>query len=512
MQWKGIPDNVPGRSAGAFGPVDGVRGREAAARALFCGAHGRPSRRIAEAKYKLRGELAMNLFVQRAVATLVLAAQAAGLGTGAAQAAGVNAGAAAQAAPAGAVVQAAGTLRDSQPPVKPTPPTEPTPPGHVAYIGQTTYIVETREAFGEHYPSVYFLIWDTTDPSLSEEERARREQENEASLAEQEAAHEARVDEEYQKYLAQRYAEWLKEKEELDAKAAAEWEAAQAQYQKELAQYNADYAQYQKDLAQWEIAYAQWEKEQAEAQRKPDVDVTTPTTGTDVTAPKPGTDVTAPTTGTDATAPKPGTDTDPSVGNTTKTPDQVVKENQQKETVENFPPDVWDKYDLTPEERAALEILLRQMAGTPKTNGTTNLPSNGSTTRPTVDVTGKNEAPADATERVNEFLAKYPTGTTWDDNTVYKNFVACAAYAFQAQHLAFGADADYVWSKDPADIRQYSIVRISTTSSASHWVFVLSVNEDGTMTTAEGNVNGKVMIGATRTIDANRIYEIWNPA
>ena len=463
----------------------------------------------------------MNLFVQRAVATLVLAAQAAGLGTGAAQAAGVNAGAAAQAAPAGAVVQAAGTLRDSQPPVKPTPPTEPTPPGPLEIVPHTqiAYIVETREAFGEHYPSVYFLIWDTTDPSLSEEERARREQENEASLAEQKAAHEARVDEEYQKYLAEQAAEHQRLQAEADAQAQAKQEQYQAEWAAKTKQYNFDcfmyqlaLNQYEKDLAQWEIAYAQWEKEQAEAQRKPDVDVTTPTTGTDVTAPKPGTDVTAPTTGTDVTAPKPGTDTDPSVGNTTKTPDQVVKENQQKETVENFPPDVWDKYDLTPEERAALEILLRQMAGTPKTNGTTNLPSNGSTTRPTVDVTGKNEAPADATERVNEFLAKYPTGTTWDDNTVYKNFVACAAYAFQAQHLAFGADADYVWSKDPADIRQYSIVRISTTSSASHWVFVLSVNEDGTMTTAEGNVNGKVMIGATRTIDANRIYEIWNPA
>ena len=157
------------------------------------------------------------------------------------------------------------------------------------------------------------------------------------------------------------------------------------------------------------------------------------------------------------------------------------------------------------------ELYLALVAANNRRPKSTGNGSSGSTRQP-IDVTGKNEAPADAVERVEEFLAKYPTGTTWDDNTVYKNFVACAAYAFQAQHLAFGEDADYVYSKDPADIRQYSIVRISTTSSASHWVFVLSVNEDGTMTTAEGNVNGKVMIGATRTIDANRIYEIWNPA
>lgn len=117
-------------------------------------------------------------------------------------------------------------------------------------------------------------------------------------------------------------------------------------------------------------------------------------------------------------------------------------------------------------------------------------------------------------ERLAEFLEKYPPGTPWDDDTTYKNFTACAAYAWQALHTTFGSDNydDYVYSKDPADIRQYSIVRISTPSSISHWVFVLQVNEDGTMTTAEGNVNGKVVIGYTRRIDANRIYEIWNYA
>ena len=441
----------------------------------------------------------MDLFVKRAVATLVLAAQAVGMGA-AAQAAGVHADAAAQAAPAGAVVQAAGTLHDSQPPVKPTPPTEPAKPVNVFFEDPVVvYILPlSREEFGKNY---LCAMWDTSDPSLSEEERARLERENEATIA----AHEARVDGEYQEYLAQHEAEYQQAKEQARAEAAqAAEEAAQARYQKDLAQYNADYAQYQKDLAQWEIAYAQWEKEQAEAKNKPD-----PTP-----APTPGTDVTA-----------------PSVDNKTDEKTDEKADNKTDEKNEN---------GLTEEQQRLYEALLRQISSRPISPGLPSTPGQRDQQQqkaesylPDEQLKYKNIATEDEIARVEEYLAKYPDGTPWDNDThcdlisSYPGFTGCAAYAFQAQCIATGTD-HFVSSKNPSDIRKYSVVMTSSNIAVSHYIFVLSVDrvvvdshgniEYVEVTAAEGNYNSQVKIGRkvkllySSPAGPNLFLEVYNPA
>ena len=140
----------------------------------------------------------------------------------------------------------------------------------------------------------------------------------------------------------------------------------------------------------------------------------------------------------------------------------------------------------------------QQQAGTPT-----------QATQPAVD--DKNAGTEEQAARLDAFLQAHPHGSTWNNNNIYKNYGACAAFAVQAQQTIFGEDADYVWSNDLNDIRQYSAVELMLTSG-THWVFILEVNEDGTYKVAEGNVNGKVRIGCNYTITQNMVDGMWNPA
>ena len=438
----------------------------------------------------------MNLFVQRAVATLVLAAQAAGMGTGAAaQAAGVHADAAAPAAPAGAVVQTMGILHDSEPPVKPTPPTPPTPPAPSAWVAayppEPVFVPTPIPPTISHFE---VLEWE----GMTEEDRAEQQRWVEEQKAKFEAEERERVQrleqEEYAQWKATVYAQWEAEcqriNDEAAAKANAAYDAELARFDAAVTQYHAEYAQYQKDLAQWEIAYAQWEKEQGEAQRKPGVDVTTPAPDTD---------------------------------SGTKAPDVPDKGTDETEAPATLP-------ELTPEQLAALQRMFGQ-----NSSYASQLEALRRAQQQTQTVTQtptparfKNTGTEEQAARLQEFLDAYPQGTPWDDYTMYKtNYLGCAAYAFQAQHTVFGTDdqADYVWSDDIADIRQYSIVYYSGGSTTGHWVFILSVDEitsdafgpvSVTVTVAEGNYNSHVCIGNTITLYRNMgeqvFFELYNYA
>lgn len=405
----------------------------------------------------------MNLMLMRAAAALVLAAHTAGLGAGAAQAACVEPSAAAQAAGAGAVVQAAGVLRDSEPPVKPTPPDPLTMPGPVVWMPP------------ERPP---------LPPNCTEEEKR---------LAEE--AYQRELDE-----FNRQYAEYERQYEEHCRQIEA--------------QYEQEYAQYLKDLERYQEEYNRWYLETHPAEARPElppaalnpVPAPDPASGT---AGEPKAPVTpdAPGTSSEPNAPDaPGTGSEPKAPATPDAPDEDAGET---ETPAAAP-------ELTPEQLAAILRMFGQNASYASQQEAIEAQRRAEQQKETVvntpvPVQFKNLGTEEQAERLDGFLAEHPHGSTWDESNIYKNYGACAAFAMQAQQTIFGEDADYTCSDRYEDIRQYSAVKVRLTSG-THWVFILEVNEDGSFRTADGNVNGKVRIGFDRNLNADSILQVWNPA
>ena len=166
--------------------------------------------------------------------------------------------------------------------------------------------------------------------------------------------------------------------------------------------------------------------------------------------------------------------------------------------------------------------LLKKLAAMQKTSATRNN-TGGSYTVPAPSVTTGNKsetnAPVieDAKDRnasvtkeqkaaVDSMLEAYPSGTTWNDNTTYRGNTGCGAYVTMMADKVYGQkDAmdtvmtSYVKETDiKANIKPYSVAHVY---GGTHWVFILDVYEDGTVRVAEGNVGGRVSIGAIYDVD-----------
>lgn len=107
---------------------------------------------------------------------------------------------------------------------------------------------------------------------------------------------------------------------------------------------------------------------------------------------------------------------------------------------------------------------------------------------------------------VDSMLEAYPSGTKWNDNTTYRGNTGCGAYVTMMADKVYGQkDAmdtvmtSYVKETDiKANIKPYSVAHVY---GGTHWVFILDVYEDGTVRVAEGNVGGRVSIGAIYDVD-----------
>lgn len=394
----------------------------------------------------------MNLFVKRTVATLVLAAQAVGMGA-AAQAAGVNAGAASQAVSAGAVVQAAVNLYDQDPIV--IPPDADLDALWAAHVYGKPDSESTR-------------AW--ADALLKEALRREQEQQQQA---EEEARRQAEEE-------ARRQAEAQRQAEE-EARRQAEAEA-QRRAEEEARRQAEEEARRQQAI---EIA------SQAVNINPGPVEITAP-----------GAETTPPANVGVVEAPQPAdiklcAPDDPPVMS-------GVTPEKDKELV--------DRAKELAEQELLNRLIAQQNARNAHQNQATAAQSSQNKQNqqtPYADATFT--ATEEQAQRVDEFLEAHPHGSKWDNSNHYGSYVACAAFAIEAQQCAFGEDADYVMSKDPQDLRQFSAVQVQLTGGL-HWIFIMSVNEDGTVTIAEGNVNGKVVIGTTCYLDPDMIVVMWNPA
>lgn len=97
---------------------------------------------------------------------------------------------------------------------------------------------------------------------------------------------------------------------------------------------------------------------------------------------------------------------------------------------------------------------------------------------------------------------KYPEGTSWTNDNyyewkggIYSGGYGCAAFAMRLSDEAFGSRPARKYTSK-AKVRVGDILRIN---NDTHSVIVLAVNEDGTVTIAEGNYNASVHWG--RKID-----------
>lgn len=107
---------------------------------------------------------------------------------------------------------------------------------------------------------------------------------------------------------------------------------------------------------------------------------------------------------------------------------------------------------------------------------------------------------------VEAMLKEYPSGTKWDSNTTYRGSTGCGAYVDMMADRMYGqANAinrcmtRYFGKSDiKANLQPYSVAHVY---GGTHWVFILEVYEDGTARVAEGNVGGRVSIGAIYSVD-----------
>lgn len=165
--------------------------------------------------------------------------------------------------------------------------------------------------------------------------------------------------------------------------------------------------------------------------------------------------------------------------------------------------------------------LLRKLAMRQKMMTIRN--TGGSCTVPAPSVTTGNKAEAnapvieDAESRnasvtdeqkaaVNGMLETYPSGTKWNDKTTYRGNTGCGAYVAMMADKVYGQKGamdtvmtSYVREADiEANLKPYSVAHVN---GGTHWVFILEVNEDGTFRAAEGNVGGRVSVGAVYSVD-----------
>lgn len=165
--------------------------------------------------------------------------------------------------------------------------------------------------------------------------------------------------------------------------------------------------------------------------------------------------------------------------------------------------------------------LLKKLAAMQKAAHATN--ASGSYTVPAPSVTTGNKTEtttpviedaesrnASVTEEqkkaVDGMLEAYPSGTKWNDKTTYRGNTGCGAYVTMMADKVYGQkDAmdtvmtSYVREADiKANLKPYSVAHVY---GGTHWVFILDVYEDGTVRVAEGNVGGRVSIGAIYSVD-----------
>lgn len=107
-------------------------------------------------------------------------------------------------------------------------------------------------------------------------------------------------------------------------------------------------------------------------------------------------------------------------------------------------------------------------------------------------------------EGLKQLESTYPTGTyygpdcyyMWRANSVYRGGYGCAGFAYMLSDAVFG-DEPAVKLMGNSDVQKYDCIELFNNE---HTAFVLSVNLDGTVTVAEGNVNQKVVWGSTYLI------------
>lgn len=97
----------------------------------------------------------------------------------------------------------------------------------------------------------------------------------------------------------------------------------------------------------------------------------------------------------------------------------------------------------------------------------------------------------------------YPTGTYWGDSEyykwnggIYRGGYGCAGFAYMLSDAVFGSSPARMIGGN-SDVQPYDCVELYNNA---HTAFVLSVNGDGTITVAEGNVNDSVIWGSTYSI------------
>lgn len=165
--------------------------------------------------------------------------------------------------------------------------------------------------------------------------------------------------------------------------------------------------------------------------------------------------------------------------------------------------------------------LLRKLAAMQKASTTRNTSGSYTVPAPSVAIGNKPETNApvieDAESRnasvteeqkaaVDGMLEAYPSGTKWNEKTTYRGNTGCGAYVTMMADKVYGQkDAmdtvmtSYVREADiKANLKPYSVAHVY---GGTHWVFILEVNEDGTVRVAEGNVGGRVSIGAIYKVD-----------
>jgi hypothetical protein len=111
----------------------------------------------------------------------------------------------------------------------------------------------------------------------------------------------------------------------------------------------------------------------------------------------------------------------------------------------------------------------------------------------------------DVTAILKDLEEVYPTGMVWTNDTYYKckgkgyatGGFGCAAFAYMISDLLYG-NADYHKSSDLNDLQPFDVVELY---HGKHTVFVISVNDNDTVTVAEANVSNMVRWGAEYSVD-----------